>query len=169
MIIRGFPAETALPPELIFGTAAAPAAAACPRAVRGDPTAAKTSPATPPDGCWRGSWAYHFGLKMGARFGPQTGQFRPRLRPESAPRGAKTRRNGHPGVADHRWGGEGRGGRPFLTVIGGARGERKCLKHRSFGQIKRLGFRAGFRGGARPRGRRPSVWRARRPWGMVGS
>ena len=54
-------------------------------------------------------------------------------------------------------------------IIDGACGERKCLKHRSVNKVKRRGFRVGFRGGARPRGRRPPVWRARGPWGVVGS
>ena len=69
----------ARPPEPIFGIAAAPAAAARPRAVGGDPTAAKTLPVTPVVAVG-GVAGGPFWLKN-ARFRAKTGRLRPRQRP----------------------------------------------------------------------------------------
>ena len=77
----------ARPPEPIFGTAAAPAAAARPKAAGGDPTAAKTPPTTPLTAVG-GVAGGPFWLKN-ARFRAKTGRLRPRQRPKSASWGPK--------------------------------------------------------------------------------
>ena len=87
VIIRGFYTEIARSPEPIFGIAAAPAAAARPRAAGGDPMAAKTPPATPLMAVG-GVAGGPFWLKN-ARFRAKTGRLRPRQRPKSAPWGPK--------------------------------------------------------------------------------
>jgi len=138
-----------------------------PQGGRRGPNGGQNTARHPRGGCWRGRGRTLLAKKCA--FSGQNRPVTPPPAPLKRPMGAQTWRNGRPGVADHIWGGAGRGGPPCVTIIDGARGERKCLKHRSVNKVKRRGFRVGFRGGARPRGRRPPVWRARGPWGVVGS